>query len=152
MDGTTIFCDDIREEVSGKSTLVGVYKGVMLLHTRELPVTLPKLCFFIIYPEPPDPSYDKLELKIFAPGEKEPVCTADVAMNKARLAVPLPMPEIGGDPNFHQLSLAIILSPFKISEFGRINVRAYRDEEELKLGSLLVEPLAVPPEADEAAG
>lgn len=148
MDGTTIFCDDIREEVSGKSTLVGVYKGVMILHDKELPASLPKLCFYIIYPEPIDATYEKLQLKIFAPSEEEPACIADVLMDQARKALPPPPEDFGADPHFNQLSIAISLTPFKISAFGRIKVRAYRDGEEVKLGSLLVEPLAGQPETE----
>lgn len=37
----TIFCDDIRQEVGGKISLIGVYNGVM--YVPQFPVTLPKL-------------------------------------------------------------------------------------------------------------
>lgn len=39
---TTIFCDDIRQEVANKITLVGCYTTELLV--GRLPVTLPKLC------------------------------------------------------------------------------------------------------------
>jgi hypothetical protein len=37
-----VFCDDIRQEVHGKISLIGCYSGSMLV--AEFPVTLPKLC------------------------------------------------------------------------------------------------------------
>ena len=48
--GYTIFCDDVRNEINGKVTLVGVYAGdVIVLGT--LPVTLPKLGLSVNYHE-----------------------------------------------------------------------------------------------------
>lgn len=38
---STTFCDDIRQEVGGKISLIGVYNGVM--YVPQFPVTLPKL-------------------------------------------------------------------------------------------------------------
>ena len=40
----TIFCDDIREESSGKLIIIGLYAKDIMLAT-PVPVTLPKLCF-----------------------------------------------------------------------------------------------------------
>ena len=42
--GYSIFCDDIREEVNSKSTLVGIYGGEMLVAAQG-PVIIPQLCF-----------------------------------------------------------------------------------------------------------
>jgi len=41
--GSTIFCDDIREEVGGKHTYVGVYTDVMKIEAPSLPVLIPTL-------------------------------------------------------------------------------------------------------------
>jgi hypothetical protein len=38
---STTFCDDIRQEIGGKISLIGVYNGVM--YVPQFPVTLPKL-------------------------------------------------------------------------------------------------------------
>ena len=37
---STIYCDDIRQEVGGKLSLMGVYNNVM--YVQQFPVTLPK--------------------------------------------------------------------------------------------------------------
>jgi hypothetical protein len=38
---TTTFSDDVRQEVGGKQSLIGVYSGVMFV--PEFPITIPKL-------------------------------------------------------------------------------------------------------------
>lgn len=38
----TIFCDDIRQEINGKISYIGVYSGYLFV--QQFPVTLPKLC------------------------------------------------------------------------------------------------------------
>jgi hypothetical protein len=38
----TIFCDDIRHEVGGKLSYIGVYSGRLLV--PGFPLSLPKLC------------------------------------------------------------------------------------------------------------
>jgi len=45
-----IFCDDIREEVRGKKSLIGCYSGVM--EVSDFPITLPKLCVHAILQTP----------------------------------------------------------------------------------------------------
>ena len=41
----TIFCDDIRDEVSGKVTYVGTYMSH--LYAKNFPLSLPKFCIAI---------------------------------------------------------------------------------------------------------
>jgi hypothetical protein len=42
---TGIVCDDIREEIGNKLTLIGIYEQEIFV--SKLPYTFPKLCFFI---------------------------------------------------------------------------------------------------------
>lgn len=39
---SAVFCDDIRQEMGSKLSLIGVYNGQM--YVPEFPVTIPKLC------------------------------------------------------------------------------------------------------------
>lgn len=41
--GFSVFCDDVREEASGKVTLVGTYSGAMMVN-GQTPLTIPMLC------------------------------------------------------------------------------------------------------------
>lgn len=57
-----IYCDDIREEVGGKSTHVGVYHGSLLV--QSFPVTLPKLCVVLNVVLPADNLPDDLKMQV----------------------------------------------------------------------------------------
>jgi hypothetical protein len=44
--GNTIFCDDVRQEIAGKWTYVGVYDGDMIIAGKP-PVVLPRLSLVV---------------------------------------------------------------------------------------------------------
>lgn len=41
---TTIFCDDVRHELNGKISLMGIYTGDM--YVADFPIAIPKICSF----------------------------------------------------------------------------------------------------------
>ena len=47
--GHTVFCDDIRFEMDGKLTFVGVYANGVMPTPADFPLTLPKFCFSLIF-------------------------------------------------------------------------------------------------------
>jgi hypothetical protein len=51
-----IFCDDIRHEVTGKTSLIGCYSGVMYLPI--FPATLSKLCVYTQLSTPIDQPFE----------------------------------------------------------------------------------------------
>jgi len=70
---STIYCDDVRQEVGGKLSLIGVYKDVM--YVQQFPVTLPKLwvvaTFVVSKDEPPK----SLKFRVFR--DNEPLADLD---------------------------------------------------------------------------
>ena len=135
--GYTVFCDDIRQEVSGKHSLIGAYTGVLLIN-GTFPFTLPKFAMYVVYTERPGSDVPTRTLKVFFPGEDD---------NKPRVSAELPpfpkdAPEagetVGPDPRT-LITLPIILGPTKFKEKGRIRVRMFRGEEVIKLGALSVD-------------
>lgn len=54
--GTALFCDDLRHEINGKLSLMGVYTGDM--YVPHFPITLPKICAFIELHIPLDQTAD----------------------------------------------------------------------------------------------
>jgi hypothetical protein len=68
--GYTIFCDDIRQEVGGKISFVGVYSGTMFVH-GEFPVTLPKFAFGISLMQRREILEPNIQVQIFLPGDPE---------------------------------------------------------------------------------
>lgn len=66
--GTIIVCDDVRVEVSGKETLVGVYNGVVVI--PSFPATMAKLCFRLpIYADHPFDA--SMTFQVYSPSKKK---------------------------------------------------------------------------------
>src|SRR5262249_34042823 len=68
--GYTIFCDDIRQEVGGKISFVGVYSDTIFIH-GEFPVTLPKFAFVISLIQRREILERNIQVQIFLPGDDE---------------------------------------------------------------------------------
>ena len=58
----TIFCDDIRHEVGGKFSYIGVYSGQMFV--PSFPITLPKLCLAMNVVTSADTPFRKLAMRL----------------------------------------------------------------------------------------
>ncbi|WP_295433096.1 hypothetical protein [uncultured Thiodictyon sp.] len=59
----TLFCDDIRHEVGGKLSFIGVYSGGLIV--PAFPVTLPKLCLSVRIVTPTGEPLSSLTLRIW---------------------------------------------------------------------------------------
>lgn len=134
--GHVVFCDDIRQEASGKATYVGVYGQTMLLHRRP-PFVLPSFAFAATYMERPGESADPVYLRVYFPGESddEPSYEMKLPMEEARASKP---PEGSDDPVLVVSVKAVRPTPI-INQTGLIRVRAVRGDEYLSLGHLRVE-------------
>lgn len=135
--GYTIFCDDIRNEIDGKVTLVGIYAADMIFNV-PLPVIVPKLGIVINYFERRGESVDPIRLEIYLPGDEvgKPTITSDIPREHFRN-----IPELN-DPDAEDVRISavfnMVLSPVNILKKGRIRVRAVRGEDIIKLGSLRI--------------
>lgn len=143
--GYTIFCDDIRHEVTGKTTLVGVYNNQMIV-TGSLPVTLPQICAAITLRLPPPNDAVTPIVKIFRSDEPEPlfVFEADIEPVEAELN-PVPPPNLEPDSiTFMQMGITAQMQGLIVSQPCALKVRAFIGDDEVRLGSLqiVVNPLA----------
>src|SRR5271166_3714062 len=145
--GFTIFCDDIREEASGKTSLIGVYEAAMVLHT-PFPAVLPKFGFHITICEPSRLTVERdfpIKIEIFLPGDMdtEPSYSfslpGDPEAAKTALAN-LPWRPIGDQPPVARLVLKPIVSSMVLKEPGIIRVRAIYKGDRLRCGALPVIP------------
>ncbi|MEO3879295.1 DUF6941 family protein [Rheinheimera fenheensis] len=64
---TVLFCDDIRHELGGKVSLMGVYGSHLLVHT--LPVQLPKLAVHFNIEMPTEMKPDSIKVNIVINGK-----------------------------------------------------------------------------------
>jgi hypothetical protein len=133
--GYTVFCDDIRREISDKITLVGVYTGDLQLQA-DTPATLTSLSMLINYFERPGESTEAVKICVFVPGDNP---------EKPRVNFDLPpdFREIDHqdkdtDDPINGVSLQITLVGFEVPEVGHIRVRAFRGQDEIRIGSLRI--------------
>jgi hypothetical protein len=143
--GFTIFCDDIRQEMGGKISLIGIYSGIMFIH-RPFPTTLAKFGFHIELFEPAELAAKRdfpIEISVRLPGDDEGrlffTVSSDPEQVKATLDDLPWQPLTGEGPLLAQMRFNQIVSPFVIQEPGLIQVRAKYKDDEIKCGTLRVE-------------
>lgn len=134
-----IYCDDIRHEVGGKVSLIGIYFNVLFV--REFPVSLPKLCFFARLISPLDHPIRSLTLRIF----KDDDLLKEFSIDDDLLSIDAPSLEESPDENLadhatvHQFN--VVISPIVLEEPGKIRVHAQTEEGEMKALSLRIEQM-----------
>jgi hypothetical protein len=143
--GHTLFCDDIRQEASGKITFVGVYTDRMVVH-GDFPLILPKFALWIQYNQRRTSVLTPVEFAIFLPGDKdEPSLIVQVpeegvqrAIENANRTANAEPEQQEANPVFVDVGNHTVFSPFVISEPGIIMVRAIREDKLVRLGALRV--------------
>lgn len=134
----TIFCDDIRHEIGGKLSYIGVYSGRLIV--SQFPVTLPKLCLALNVVTSSSEPFRSLSLNVLKNEETlaHPVlneaqlteaCEAAVTAN-ADVAPPLPV---------LIARFLFVFSPFILEGPCLLRVRAETESEELQGIALRIE-------------
>jgi hypothetical protein len=148
--GTAIFCDDIREEVRGKVSLIGVYSGVLTI-AAPLPILLPRFCIRVTYLERPGESDEPVEIRVYLPHDDD-VATVRQPLDMGTLRKSVPPAPFEGSERFLTSVVHVELSPFPIQKAGLVRVRAYRGDLEVRLGSLEIQSQPpAPPEGHHQA-
>ena len=144
--GHTVFCDDIRQETSGKLIFIGVYpQGIMVVH-GTFPVTLPRLCFSTVVVQRKEMFSPTVGIRIFVPGDSDDVPSIEaeagesidgavqkqVDINAKLLGVP------ESDQKFVKIFATMQIENFQLKQEGLIKVRADVGGKRYKVGSLRV--------------
>lgn len=79
-----VFCDDIRQEVGGKVSLMGCYQGDLLV--SFMPVALPKLCVFATISTPVERPLKTLKVRVMQ--DETELVSLDVPADDMNKAVP----------------------------------------------------------------
>lgn len=129
--GHVTYCDDVREEVGGKTTYVGAYKSDLIVKA-DFPVVLPKLAICIAWSQTLDEDDLPVEIEVYVPGHEKPIIQADL---------PIPQLEIGPsefapEERLKILEVVAVISPLKLEEPGLIRVIAIRNGKRLSLRKL----------------
>lgn len=120
----TIFCDDIREEVGNKRSLMGIYHGEMFVHS--MPILLPKLCFYITYITDISEAPIKLEIRVVKGVEEIELITTGEIQPDSKYEEP-PNNNLGVPFKNRTMIMAFTLSPFTIEEETVVRVVVVTD-------------------------
>jgi hypothetical protein len=137
--GTTLFADDIRFEVAGKYSVIGIYNIDMVLPIVSFPVSIPKFCVLVKYQEIKGAFKDDIVVKIYFPGDPKdnPSFTNTIPKETRETTDAAPTLE-EGEERILNITLPIIFSPLTIKEEGIIKVRVECGGNTIKLGRLVI--------------
>jgi hypothetical protein len=135
--GHVVFCDDIREEIGGKLTYVGVYKNSLLI-SAVAPVTLPQLCAAISLRIGPSEKPLTVTVRVLRSDSEEPLC--EVKAELEQLIAPSQKSPFSDDNTvpFFELFFPVRMPSVVIKQDCAIKVRAYIGDDEIRLGAILV--------------
>ncbi|MDU9399028.1 DUF6941 family protein [Pseudomonas sp. zfem003] len=121
---TSLFCDDIRQEVNGKLSLIGVYQGV--LYVSAFPATLPKICFIIHIHSPFSQKFNSLSLtaRYDSSVVSEVSLTAE-ELNSGSQETPLE----GEVPKYRIAGFEFIVTPLILNSEGKLDIEVLADGE-----------------------
>lgn len=131
-----IYCDDIREEVGGKVSYMGIYQGDMYI--PSLPTLLPKLCIAVNIVTSISNPFRKLSVKVEKGMEgEELLSTGDMDLSNLTTPRKDENEDPGNENAFLIMRMAFVLSPFQVekptilrilveTEHGTIRGRALR--------------------------
>jgi hypothetical protein len=137
--GWTIFCDDIRQELGGKLSLIGSYSETMYVH-GDFPFLLSKFAMLVTSMQQHSALVPIKGFGVFLPGDEgEPSIFSTEGIEPMRKA----MEEARDNPKKDAMFAAratIILSPFIIDRPGWLRVRTVRDDDTvIKCGSIHID-------------
>lgn len=126
-----VACDDIRTEVSGKTLLIGMYGGNIIVPT--LPAQIPKLVFLVKLRSSVDDPHRWMAVRIEIPGS-EPSISERVEFGKD-------LPSVLKDPSIKYVETAhsVEFAPCELKEKGRIKVWVQSDKGEHYAGSVAID-------------
>lgn len=127
--GVTVFCEDIRHELDGKFTLVGVMQGNIFL--PQFPTAIAKFGVSANYRQPRSFPRDVVELRVLwkPEGSDDRRVLVNIPIDMRAMAV--------GDGPWLMATTQMVISPLHLTEPGTLMVRAYREgQPPLRMGAI----------------
>jgi hypothetical protein len=136
--GSTVYCDDVREEAGNKASYMGIYRGV--LYVPFIPILLSKFVIVVSFSEPALEDPVPLLIRVYMPGQTDdegptfeaPAPTGDPELGLQSVTdVPL-------ENRSRLLTVPITFVPMTLEKAGRIRVHVVRGDELYRLPSLMI--------------
>ncbi len=137
--GFVTFCDDIRLEVTGKRTMVGVYNGQLLL-AGDLPAAIPQICALIDLRLEPTLEPFTVIIKVLKSDMDEPLFLFEAEFDPSQ-SPPIEIQMAAEDPDalrFVNLGVTAQMQNVIITGPCALKVRAYIGLDEFRLGALQI--------------
>ncbi|MCB1821140.1 MAG: hypothetical protein KDI73_06110 [Candidatus Competibacteraceae bacterium] len=135
----TLFCDDIRHEINGKLSYIGVYSGALLV--PAFPATLPKLCVSVKVVTPADEPLRSLTLRVL----KDDEILQEIVLDEEQLASALEVfAELSDEERRFRVQMPQFLLefvPLYLEKACTLRVRALADHSELWGVGLIVDQM-----------
>ncbi|AIT79115.1 DUF6941 family protein [Novosphingobium pentaromativorans] len=137
--GYAIFCDDIRDEINGKTTLVGTYNGEMFLQA-SLPATIPQLCCFatIIIDPHALPKQVSFEIQKHLSSDKVETIVQIGVPPIEEMPEPEYRPGFGDEKKIFGMKFSVRMPLLSIDRDMTLRAVAIVDENQHRIGSLTV--------------
>jgi hypothetical protein len=143
--GTVVFCDDVRREVDGKLSFVGVYPANTMFVNGQFPQTISKLCAFIVFSEPKEMAFRRdfpLKLQVYFPGQIDKT-THEQTFPHSREAVEMAFaasitPADYDGPMYAKFMSILALSPATFETGGTVRIFMDYNGKRIRCGILTV--------------
>ena len=127
----SFFCDDIRQEVGGKTTFVGIYHGDIIFSAPK-PVMYPRLCANVVIISEPDDAPQFFTVRMLGPDKKEIFKTGKIGTDQ------IPKMQHAEGALKTVLNFGFQVSPIQLTEEGFIEVWVETEREKMRAGRLYV--------------
>jgi hypothetical protein len=131
----TIFCDDIRQEINQKHSLIGCYSGVMLFN--ELPATLGKVCFNTVVQTSVARPFEKLTVRaILNKNRDEPLVEFEISPEDLKEAESKRISIV--DAEIAVVNLLLTIGQIVFEDEGQLCIEIETEDETLEAGKLAI--------------
>lgn len=128
----SIFSDDVRHEVNGKTSLIGVYQGTMYI--PEFPAHLPKLCISISVVTPIDRPFENVVFKVFMDDNQ----LFEIPLTQAQIEQSLSFDPQASVARFQKIQAMGVLSPISFEAPCKLRIEVEADGENIDCSGLHV--------------
>lgn len=138
----TIFCDDIRHEMGGKISYIGVYSGGLFV--PSFPVILPKLCLSVKVVTSAKEPLNTLTLRVLKDDETLQKIVLDEGQLAAASEIPDEMTDEDRMERVHIAQFMLVFSPLQLDGPCVLRVRAQTEDGEMRGIALKVDKAPSP--------
>ncbi|MBI6975106.1 DUF6941 family protein [Pseudomonas lactis] len=127
----SVFCDDIRQEINGKITMVGIYTNRLLV--TSVPTVLPKLCLALSIATDKSSMFE--EISVTGTFGADEVFKMELQKEQIE-GIIAQSPDAESPAKFFTVQLNAILTPFQLQHTGKLSLKVLADGEELECAGL----------------